>query len=57
MRDGTASAWRPPLSADGAMPDAATPERMAWPLASLVIGAASIGLWAMIWAAARATLG
>ena len=57
MRDGLASAWRPPLSTRGAMAESAADARMPWPYASAVVGAVSVGLWALIWVAVQAVLG
>ena len=42
------------MEPDFAAREAALPDRLPWPLAALVIGGTSLGLWALIYAALRA---
>jgi hypothetical protein len=42
------------LESDFASADAALPDRLPWPLAAVVIGSLSLGLWALIFVALRA---
>jgi len=42
------------LDSDFAAGEAALPDRLPWPLAALVIGSLSAGLWVLIYAALRA---
>jgi hypothetical protein len=42
------------MERDFAAREAALPDRLPWPLAALVIGGLSLGLWALIYVALRA---